>query len=140
MQSEILLYRHPTNALVGTVNGANWQWPGTALSASTSPFYGDKLNHSLCYARWVLVWNPSTGISPTGVRLVLCDSGPTNLVEMCEIRQTYYNSPRVDAVDVTAKLNELITNKQFKQIGQQTFGNGGNGCLIYASWLELVWE
>jgi hypothetical protein len=91
-----------------------------------------------------LVWNPqvSDPASPTGVRLVHCDSGPSNLVEVAAIRQQgeVYAKPRVGMVDITTVLNSLIAGKQYKQLGQQTFGNGGNGCLIYASWVELVWK
>jgi hypothetical protein len=145
IQSEFTLYRDAANGLIGTVDGANWAWPGQALTASTFVLRADLGMGRVKHARWVLVWNPRTSnpASPTGVRLVSADLGPANIAEVARIvspSDAAYNSPKVDAVEVTAALNAIIGAGQLKTIGQQTFGNGGNGCLIYASWLEVVWE
>lgn len=144
IQSEFTLYRDAANGLAGTVDGANWAWPGQALTASTFVLRADHGLGRVKHARWVLVWNPRTSnpASPTGVRLVSADLGPTNIAEQTRIvspTSQAYNSPKVDAVDVTSQINAIIDAGQLKTIGQQTFGNGGNGCLIYASWLEVVW-
>lgn len=144
IQSEFTLYRDAATGLAGTVDGANWAWPGQALTASTFVLRADKGLSRVAHARWVLVWNPCTSQpeSPTGVRLVSADLGPSNIAEICRITSpadSPHNAPKVDAVDVTAALNAIIEAGALKTIGQQTFGNGANGCLIYASWLELVW-
>jgi hypothetical protein len=147
VQSEIILFKNSQNPLAGTVPGANWAWPGTALSANTHRLHANYLaSATLRFARWVLVWNPQVTdpvtFSPTGVRLVKFDDGPTNIEEVAAVRSpqgTTYATPRVDAVDVTSALQQIVSALTTKQIGQQTFGNGQNGCLIYGSWLELVW-
>jgi len=145
IQTEFMLYRDAAVGLAGTVDGANWAWPGQALTASTFVIRADHGLGQIKRARWVLVWNPRTSnpASPTGVRLVSADLGPANIIEQARIispSDQAYNSPKVDAVDITSQLNAIIAAGQLKTIGQQTFGNGGNGCLIYASWLEVVWE
>ncbi len=145
IQTEFTLYRDAAVGLSGTVDGSNWAWPGQALTASTFVLRADQGLGQVKHARWVLVWNPRTNnpASPTGVRLVSADLGPTNIQEICRITSPSnqaYNSPKVDGVDVTSYLNAIIAAGQLKTIGQQTFGNGGNGCLIYASWIEVVWE
>ena len=144
VQSEILLYRNPVHGLPGTVSAAGWAWPGDALSASVMPLRGDLLTARLRYARWVLTWNPCTldPAFPTGTRLVSADHGPSNLSEIARIRSPEdqpCTNPRVDAVEITGALNEILDAKILKQIGQQTFGNEANGCLIYASWIEMLW-
>lgn len=144
-QSEFVLYRDASVGLPGAVSGAEWAWPGQALTASTVVLRADKELSRVKHARWVLAWNPRTSQpeSPTGVRLVSADLGPVNIAEICRITSptdAAYNSPKVDAVDVTDALNAIIDAGLLKTLGQQTFGNGQNGCLIYASWLEVVWE
>lgn len=144
VQSEILLYRNPIQGLPGTTSAADWAWPGNALSASVMPLRADLLTGRLRYARWVLVWNPCTldPASPTGARLVSADNGPRNLAEVARIWSPVdqpCTTPRVDSVEITGALNEILVARVLKQIGQQTFGNEANGCLIYASWIEMLW-
>jgi hypothetical protein len=144
MQSEILLYRNPVQGLPGTISSAAWAWPGNALSASVMPLRGDLLKGRLRYARWVLTWNPCTPDPAlrTGARLVSADNGPSNLAEIARIwspAQQPCTTPRVDAVEITDALNEILDVQVLKHIGQQTFGNEVTGCLIYASWIELIW-
>lgn len=147
VQSEIILFKNSQNPLIGTASGASWAWPGVALSANTHRLHANLLaSATLRYARWVLVWNPrvtdSVSFSPTGVRLVKFDSGPTNIEQITAVRSpagTTYTTPRVDAVDVSSAFQQIVSSLASKHIGHQTFGNGQHGCLIYGSWLELVW-
>ena len=61
-------------------------------------------------------------------------------VQFAQITGTNYNNPRVDAVIVTGFIQALINGGVDKNIGMQTHGNGSNGCLIYGSWIEIVWK
>lgn len=135
VQTEFTLYRSAEQALKGTPDGAAWAYPGAALSANTTQFYA-QMGLTLQFARWVVAWNPDTGSSPTGVRLVLADSGPTNEVEVASFLASNCTTPRVDAADVTRQLQSLAAQKT---IAHQTCGNGQNGCKIYGSWVECVW-
>lgn len=143
VQTDFNFYRNSQVPLVGTISGASFQYPGVALSANTftfNPINGWMRGSKIVYARWVLAWNPNTGSSPTGVRLVSADSSPTNIIEMARIDGSNYNTPRVDAVDITNQMQAIVDGGIWKSIGQQTYGNGANGCLIYASWIEIVWS
>ena len=131
-------YRNPQIPLQGTVAGCCWAYPGNALTASSIKFYGSAVD-PVRYARWVVVWNPSTSESPTGIRLVVADDGPTILYSFAEQRQAHTKTPVVSGVDVTEELNEIIESGLDIQLIQQTFGNGVSGPLIYASWIEVVY-
>lgn len=139
IQSDLTFYRNPTSPLQGNANGADFGMLGNALTASSIPFRADQIG-PLVSARWVLVWNPNTGASPTYVRLVKADDGPSNLIELERFGRSNAASPLVDAVDITAKLNDIISGGIGKQLIEQTCGNGANGPLIYASWIEMVFE
>ncbi len=136
VQTEFTLYRNSGAPLLGTAPGCCWSYPGAALSASTTQFYANE-DLSLVFARWVLVWNPNTRGSPTGVRLVTADLGPVNVAEIARFTATDTGTPVVDAVDITTVLQELTEQKT---IAHQTFGNGQWGCKIYGSWIECLWE
>ena len=41
--TQMIFYKSASVALEGTASGADYQWPGTALSANTVKFYGDLL-------------------------------------------------------------------------------------------------
>lgn len=140
MISELILYKNTEYPLHGTSAGASYVFPGTALSANVSVLHADKPMKLLTYARWVLAWNPNTGASPTGVRLIHADQGPSNIVQIAEFRATNKNTPKVDGIEITNELNALISAGLWKQLGHQTFGNGANGALIYSSVIECVWE
>jgi hypothetical protein len=140
IQTEFDFYRNAQAALVGTADGANWAYPGSALSASSIQFWADQALGTVAKARWCVAWNPNTGSSPTAVRLVYADLGPANLVEIAKFTRTNQTTPLVDQIDITQKLNDLIAAGAHKQFLQQTAGNGGNGCLIYGSWIEIVWD
>lgn len=137
-QTEIILYRNSQHALDGSISGAVWAYPGTALSANTVQLYA-QMGLTLVYARWMLAWNPNTGPSPTGVRLVNADSGPSNEGEMARFLIANANTPRVDAVDVTTPLKYWLAAGNQKTLAHQTCGNGTNGCKIFASVIECVW-
>lgn len=136
--SEFVLFAHPSHPVIGQPGGAAYTWPGNALTASTFMFYGSRAGN-LLYAQWVLVWNPDTAESPTGVRLVSADSGPTNIAALATITEAGTITPIVRAADVTVALQAIIAAGQDKHIGQQTAGNGGNGPKIYKSAIECWW-
>ena len=134
MQTEFTLYRNSQAPLDGTISGANWAYPGSALTANTTQFYAPmKLRH----ARWVVAWNPDTWSSPTGIALFAADSGPANEQQIVAFQVRHHRTPRVDAADITAFLTGLTEQKT---LAHKTFGNGQNGCKIYGSWIEVVWD
>lgn len=139
-QTDFTFYRNPSTPIYGTTNGAAFAFPGNALTASSFRFRGDLGFRPILSAKWIIVWNPNTTSGYTAVRLVKGDDGPANLVELARVQHNYYTSPKVDAVDITAALQGIVNNQQYKQILQQTAGNGAYGALIYASWIEIVWE
>lgn len=139
-QTDFTFYRDPQTPIYGTADGAAFGFPGAALTASSFRFRGDKITKRIISASWIIVWNPSTTGGYTAVRLIKADDGPSNHIEIARVQHNNYTSPKVDVVDMTYQLNYLIDNKQYKQILQQTAGNGANGPLIYASWIEIVWE
>jgi len=140
-QVNYTFYRNPENALKGTSGGADWAFPGKALTASSIPLKWNLMNNvNVVSAKWILVWNPFTAISPTGVRLVKMDDGPTNLVQLARIDGANTITPKVDSVILTNEFVIMASEGITKQIGQQTYGNGVWGGLIYASWIELIVE
>lgn len=139
-QSEIVLYKNSQYALTGPATGATWHWPGTALTANTSFIRADMAQRTVVSARWLVVWNPSTSNSPTGVRLVKCDTGPSNIEQIGRITRTYTTTPVVDVVDITTEMQDIVDAGLYKVIGHQTFGNGVNSGKIYGSWIEIVWD
>lgn len=137
------LYRNAALPIQGTADGAAFAWPGNACTASTFKLYPELLKgQALLFARWVCAWNPNTGSSPTAVRLVAADDGPANIRELARFTRTNYNTPVDDTIDITRPLQAVWNACQSlnigKQIGHQTAGNGGNGPLIYGSWVELL--
>lgn len=146
MQSDHVIIRHSSMPVTGTKDGANFAFPGNALSASTFKLHISSMPTArVKYARWILVWNPqvSDPTSPTGARLVSMDDGPSNIQQIGRIDSpagVTYVTPRTNEVDVTDALNALLVGGIDKQLGHQTYGNGSNGCLIYSSSVEIVWE
>lgn len=135
------LFRHPGNPLIGTISGGDWNWPATALSSSTKSIWANYMQgRQVVQVWWLLVWNPNTDNSPTGVRLVLADNGPSNIQEIARIDGMNYHNPRVESRDITTSIQTLLDNGTYKIIGEQTYGNGVNGCLIYASTLYVIWK
>lgn len=129
-------YRSPAVALNGTTDGAEWQFPGTALSASSLRWLGS-YGLRVVHARWVLVWNANSPAAFLGSRIAWADSGPSNIQEIGRLTRNTGNSPVVDALDVTAALNAQTADKQ---LIHQTIGDGSKGGLIYANNIDIVWE
>lgn len=135
------LYRNAGTPVAGPVSGAAFAWPGVACTASTVKVYPELQGRQIAFARWVLAWNPSTGSSKTGVRLVYCDDGPSNIQEIGRQERVDANTPFDDTLDVTAVVQSVwdtyaAAGKYF-QFGHQAYGNGANGPLIYGSWIEI---
>lgn len=141
-QANFDFYRNPQIPIIGTTDGSLWTFPGNALSASVIPLWPNYIGGTkIKYARWVLVWNPNTDVVSTKVRLIKADSGITNVEEIAQISRSNYHNPTVNGVDITIALQSILdSGLSWKQLGQQTIGNGKNGCLIYASWIEIIWE
>ena len=133
-ETSFVLYRDAANPLVGPSSAA-WAWPGNALTASTQWIYSVAMENVL-YARWVCVWAPRSAGS--GVRLVVADSGPSNIQEIASfVSPTDYPNPRNDAAEVTLALRGIV---QDQQIGHQMKGPGNCcGPLVYGSWVEVLW-
>lgn len=148
LQSEIILFKDSQNPLRGKPDAAVWMWPGVALTANTSRLSADYLKDArLLRASWVVVWNPkcndANAANKSAIRLVSFDNGPANIKAMAVINVSSgvtAMSPRVDVRPVTTQFNTLLSDGVSKQVGHQTMGNGSEGCLIYGSWLELVWS
>jgi hypothetical protein len=146
--SSLEFYRNPSIPLGFPMGGPSswagdkrggWNYPGTALSASSIRWFGLEDPDRLEYARWVLVWNPNnpSGGVYVGARLVLADSGPANLDQIGMISANAGNSPVVGSCDITAFLKAAAD----KQIIQQTQGDSiARGPLIYASSIDLKWR
>lgn len=142
VQTVDVIYQSASFGEQGPADGVNWNFLGNAKSSSMSTYFWSLLkagNASIVFARVVFIWNPNTGTSPTGIRLVSADDGPVNLIEICQVTQTNYTNPRVDAVDMTTALQALLAAGQYKHLGFQTSGNGGNGPIVYGVRLEIVW-
>jgi hypothetical protein len=135
------LYRNAGTPVSGKPGGAQFDWPGSACTPSTVKLYPELQCRKIAFARWVLSWNPMTGTSPTGVRLVFADDGPSNIQEIVRQLRTNGNTPYDDAFDITAKFqatwNAYQAAGKYVNLGHQTVGNGGNSPLIYGSWVEL---
>ena len=141
LQINYTFYRNPGTALKGTASGASWAFPGSALTASAIPFqWGIMSGVNIVRAKWILAWNPFTAISPTGVRLVKMDDGPINICQLARIDGINMVTSVVDTVDLTDEFCSMLNEGVMKHIGQQTYGNGVWGGLIYASWIELIME
>ena len=144
-QSEFVFYRNAQTPIIGTSSGAVFAFPGNALTASSFKLRANELGSAnLLVARWVLVWTPDNPDpnSPTGVRLISADDGPSNIQQIARIDSPTGVStftPIVSAVNVTTALQNIISSLQGKNILQQTYGNGANGCKIYSSSIEMVW-
>ena len=138
-QTDFTFYRNPQTSLIGTVSGSSFAYPGSALTASSFRLRGDLINRPVQSAKWVIVWNPNTTSGYTAVRLVKGDDGPSNISEIARVQNNNYTNPRVDGVDITLEIQAILNNNEYKQILQQTAGNGSNGAKIYASWIEIVW-
>lgn len=69
------------------------------------------------------------------------DEGVTNISQMARIDSLaeVSSGPRVDSEDVTNEISQIVYGGVVKQLWHRTYGNGLEGCLIYGSWLDLVW-
>lgn len=135
-----MLASNASYADVGANYGAAFLWPGAACTASTYTIYPMFYQGwTIKFARWVCAWNPNAPAdSPSVVRLVHCDDGPSNIVEIHEFRRTYYTTPADDAFDFTSIIKPLWDKWRdaglYKHIGHQT---AGASPLIYQSRVEL---
>lgn len=138
--THVVLLRHAGTPVIGGPSGTVWAFPGNALTASTTRMEFDWMP-PIESARWVIAWNPNTGASPTGVRLIHFDDGPNNITHITQITACCTVSPigSANVTDVTAALQSLQAAGVMKNIGHQTIGNGGNGPMIYSSEIHIKW-
>ncbi len=137
LQTTMDFYRNPMYPGLSCITSATWGFPGSALTASTRRFYGDKMHgRQVDMALWLVAWTPNTG---GGLRLVKFDNGPMNIEEIARIEASGA-TPVTGGVDITAALQSILDAGQFKQLGQQTHGNGSSACTVYASWIEIIWK
>ena len=133
------LYRNSALPLVGSVSGGAWAFPGAALTANTDKLYASYLQgRTVLLAKWVIAWNPNTDTNPTGVRLVIFDDGPANIVEIARVERTNYHNPLSDGAYITAQIQAVLDAGIDKNLGMQTYGNGANGALVYSFVIDIV--
>lgn len=143
-------------SLFGPVDGSaaltqtpttTWAWPGSCITSHTFPFFFNSLaSNPLPWGVWRVCWSWKPGWFKNGpivLRLVSCDDGPTNIVEMARISTAnwpaginVWNAP----VGITAAMNTLIAAKVYKNVGWQWIGDGSSQATILVSRLELYWQ
>ncbi len=123
---------------------AAWVWPGSCITAHTFPFFFNSMeSNPLRWAVWRVCWSWSNRHGPITLRLVNCDDGPANLVEMGRMSTAawpaginVWNKP----IDITIAMNNLIAAKVYKNVGWQLIGDSTSQAVVYASRLELYWQ
>ncbi|KRR18136.1 discoidin domain-containing protein [Bradyrhizobium retamae] len=130
------LFRNPANGVGGNTT-TTYQFPGSALTASTIAFYANQ-GMRLQQARWLVALTPGHASNATRIRVVNFDSGPNNIVSMAEISATG-TTPLTGGADITISLLGLINAGVFKQLGYQIAGNGVESPTVYLSTIEMVW-
>ena len=136
MQTELTFYRDPANPLLGTTPSATWQFPGSALSASSIRVYPSTMR--VVSATWFLVWNPSAGPTFNAVRLVTADNGPMNLQQIAFLNRNQVSTPIVQSVDITAAFRAIAEGQTSRQILMQTCGDTQSR--IFRSTIDVVWS
>lgn len=101
-------------------NKMAWDWPGSALTASTHTIHFDRLP-TIKEARFLVVFWP---LNNAWVNLVHMDDGPTNIVGIKQLTHpnTDMTRPRSVAADVTAQLQALAQLGVRKHLGYQLHG------------------
>jgi hypothetical protein len=112
---------------------AEYKFMGNCLSASLQTLWLEHGFNRVKFARWV------NKITPNGntIRLIHCDGGPTNIVQIAE-RTSSLATPTNLTAGVTDEINALINAGIPKQIGFQVKGDGITTFTLYESTLELV--
>jgi hypothetical protein len=135
-QTEWTLFRNAQTPLSGYPSGI-WHWPGVAFSASTFQLYAH-LDLSIDTCRFAYSFNPRSGPSPTGLRLVALDMG--SIVPLATVTVPNVKTPTSGGVNITHQMRRLLNNKRGVTIALQTVGNGVSGPLIYHAVVECVWQ
>ena len=135
IQTEWTLYRNAQTPLMGYPSGA-WHWPGIAFSASTFQLYAH-LDLSIDTCRFAYSFNPQSGPSPTGLRLVALDMG--SVVPLATALIPNRQTPTSGGVDITHQIKWLLNNQRGVTLALQTVGNGSAGPLIYHAVVECTW-
>lgn len=136
VQTETVLYRNAQTPLAGYASGA-WHWPGVAFSASTSQLYAH-MDLEISSCRFAYSFNPNTGASPTGLRLVALDLG--QVVPLATATRANLYTPISGGVDITSQMRWMIDNGRGVTLALQTVGNGAAGPLVYHAVIECVWH
>lgn len=136
MQTELTFYRDPANPLFGTTPSATWQFPGSALSASSVRIHPSDFR--VKSATWVVVWNPNAGATFNAIRLVTADDGPVNLQQIAFINRNQAQTPVVQAVDITDAIRAITEGQASRQVLMQTCGDTPSR--IFRSTIDVVWQ
>jgi hypothetical protein len=124
-------------SVVSDIAGAP-KWVGLALSGSTHRFHFAGGIAPVDSARLLVVW--ASRNTANYLRLVACDDGPSNIIEIARIQGNGAMGPSVQAIDITAALNALIAAGVDKQIGFQIGGDGINQWTLHEVQLEINYE
>lgn len=132
--TNINLFGPAHSAACITQKTSAFQFVGDVLSCSTHrmPFSRMAPVES---ARMLVLWAPRNVANI--VRLIACDDGPSNIVEIARIVGNGNMGPTGQACDIAACLNTLIAGGVDKQIGFQIAGDGVNAWTLYEVQLEI---
>lgn len=120
-----------------TQKSSAFDWIGTTLSCSTHRFPFSRMA-PIDSARMLVLW--ASRNTANKVRLVACDDGPSNVVEIARINGNGNMGPSGQSCDITQALNDLIAEGCDRQIGFQIAGDGVNQWTLYEVQLEIHYE
>lgn len=117
--------------------------PGTGFTQHAFPFRFSLPGHATAAeAIWRICWSRETSDTQATFQLCHADSGPKNFVEMARMDPWPPQAGGIKAqgVNITAQLNQLIANKQDKQLCWLVKGDGKHFVRIFVSRLEIYWN
>lgn len=122
--------------------GSEWLTPGAAFTAHTKWLPFNVPTAPVRFARWLVVWTPNRATART--RLVSFDHATDvrNLLEMdvmAELAGQDTMSAIVQAVDITSKLNALVTLSKQRHLAFQVKDDGIHPWRIFEHRIEVSW-
>jgi hypothetical protein len=131
---------------------SSFNYAGSCLTSQSVIFHSEALETlNIKKAIWRICWKPNiTNGSQTAIRLISANSGPSNINQIvATFSGGKTNTPLNEAFDITESLKALIEsnspsvdfpNGSMFQLITQSAGDGSNGCLIYSSSIELIYD
>lgn len=131
---------------------STFNYAGSCLTAQSVIFPAESLTTlKIKKAIWRICWKPNiTNGAQTGIRLVSANSGPSNINQVvATFSGGKPNTPLNEAFDITESLKALIEsnkpnidlpNGAMFQLIPQSVGDSSNGCLIYSSSIEIIYD